>query len=213
MTSTPDTRRRTAPTAILALLAGTALGACAMSGAAEPGGDRASGDGMMAEAASMSVTVGGAPMLPSRDIVDNAVNSADHETLVAAVGEAGLVDTLKSAGPFTVFAPTDDAFADLPDGTVETLLRPENREQLQTVLTYHVVPGDLDMADLRDRAMANGGSVALETASGGMLTVATNGPANLVVEDARGNIAHVTTYDVRQSNGVIHVVDRVLLPM
>jgi len=211
--TTIDPRRRTAaPTAVLALLAGAALGACAMSGAAEPGGMTGSG-GMADGSAGMSVMVGGAPMLPSRDIVDNAVNSADHETLVTAVSEAGLVETLKSPGPFTVFAPTDDAFADLPDGTVETLLQPENRDRLRGVLTYHVVPGSLDMAELHRRAAANGGSVDLATASGGTLTVATNGPTNLVVEDAGGAVAHVTTYDVRQSNGVIHVVDRVLLPM
>jgi len=162
--------------------------------------------------AQQTVTVGGEAMFPNQTIVENAVNSADHTTLVAAVQAAGLVDTLNSAGPFTVFAPVNNAFENLPAGTVETLLMPENQGQLQAVLTYHVVPGRLDRAALAAEAEANGGMAMLETVQGETLTVATNGPMNLVVEDASGNAANITTYDVYQSNGVIHVIDSVLLP-
>ncbi|HEV7369424.1 fasciclin domain-containing protein [Arenibaculum sp.] len=162
--------------------------------------------------ASGTVTVGGQPMLANRTIVDNAVNSRDHETLVAAVTAAGLVDTLRGAGPFTVFAPTDAAFERLPPGTVETLVRPENKAALTGVLTYHVVPGRLDMAALQERITAGNGSATLETASGGMLTAMMNGPSNVVVRDAAGQVAAISTYDVYQSNGVIHVVDSVLMP-
>ncbi|MEQ9812120.1 MAG: fasciclin domain-containing protein [Azospirillaceae bacterium] len=162
--------------------------------------------------AQQTVMVGGEAMFPNQTIVENAVNSADHTTLVAAVQAAGLVDTLNSAGPFTVFAPVNNAFENLPAGTVETLLMPENQGQLQAVLTYHVVPGRLDRAALAAEAEANGGMAMLETVQGEMLTVAMNGPMNLVVEDASGNAASITTYDVYQSNGVIHVIDSVLLP-
>jgi uncharacterized surface protein with fasciclin (FAS1) repeats len=155
--------------------------------------------------------VGGAAMYPSKDIVDNAVNSKDHTTLVAAVKAAGLVDTLKSAGPFTVFAPTNTAFSALPAGTVDTLLKPENKGTLTQVLTYHVVPGKVDAAALVQQIQAGGGKAMLKTASGGTLTATMRGN-NVLITDAKGNGAIVTTADVYQSNGVIHVVDKVLLP-
>ena len=155
--------------------------------------------------------VGGAAMYPSKDIVDNAVNSKDHTTLVAAVKAAGLVDTLKSPGPFTVFAPTNMAFSQLPAGTVDTLLKPENKPMLTKVLTYHVVPGRVDAASLAQQIRAGGGRATLKTASGGTL-VATMRGNSVVIEDAKGQGAVVTTADVYQSNGVIHVVDKVLLP-
>lgn len=159
-----------------------------------------------------TVTVGGQAMLPTRDIVDNAVNSADHTTLVAAVKAAGLVETLKGPGPFTVFAPVNAAFAALPAGTVDNLLKPENKTALTGVLTYHVVAGRYDAAALERAIRAGGGQAALKTVAGGTLTAMMNGPRNIVVKDARGNVANVSTYDVRQSNGVIHVIDRVLMP-
>ncbi|HEX8363495.1 MAG TPA: fasciclin domain-containing protein [Longimicrobium sp.] len=166
-----------------------------------------------AAGASMSpVMVGGQSMLPTRDIVDNAVNSADHTTLVAAVKAADLVQTLKGRGPFTVFAPVNDAFENLPEGTVATLLRPESKAALTKVLTYHVVPGRHTAADLMRMIRAGRGSATLRTASGGTLTAMMNGPMNVVVRDESGNVANVTTYDVMQSNGVIHVVNKVLLP-
>jgi len=155
--------------------------------------------------------VGGAPMYPNKDIVDNAVNSKDHTTLVAAVKAAGLVDTLKSAGPFTVFAPTNTAFGALPAGTVDTLLKPENKLTLTKVLTYHVVPGRLDASALTSQIRAGGGKAMLKTASGDTLTAAMRG-SDVVIMDAKGASAVVTTSDVYQSNGVIHVVDKVLLP-
>jgi uncharacterized surface protein with fasciclin (FAS1) repeats len=156
--------------------------------------------------------VGGQAMFRSRDIVDNAVNSADHTTLVAAVKAAGLVETLKGKGPFTVFAPTNAAFAALPEGTVPTLLKPENKEQLTKVLTYHVVPGRLDAAALMKSIRKGDGTATLTTASGESLWATMNGDRNVVLRDAKGNVAAISTYDVIQSNGVIHVVDKVLLP-
>jgi uncharacterized surface protein with fasciclin (FAS1) repeats len=159
-----------------------------------------------------NVIVGGQPMLPSKTIVDNAVNSADHTTLVAAVTAAGLVETLQGDGPFTVFAPVNSAFEALPPGTVDELLKPENREMLTSVLTYHVVPGRLDSQALRQRVDAGGGTATLETVNGQTLTIRANGPTNLVVEDHKGDVATISTYDVYQSNGVIHVIDEVLLP-
>jgi uncharacterized surface protein with fasciclin (FAS1) repeats len=159
-----------------------------------------------------AVMVGGQAMLPSRDIVDNAVNSADHTTLVAAVQAAGLVETLKGRGPFTVFAPVNDAFENLPDGTVATLLRPENKAALTKVLTYHVVPGRITAAELMRMIRAGHGTATLTTASGGRLTAVMNGPANVVLRDEMGGVATISTYDVLQSNGVIHVINRVLLP-
>lgn len=164
-----------------------------------------------APAAETTVMVGGAAMYPSRNIVENAVNSADHTTLVAAVTAAGLVDTLASPGPFTVFAPVNDAFAALPAGTVDTLLLPENKDALTKVLTAHVVAGDLKAADLIAEAAANGGTATLTTVSGDTLTFAVEGGA-AVVTDESGGKATVTIADVDQSNGVIHVVDKVLLP-
>jgi uncharacterized surface protein with fasciclin (FAS1) repeats len=163
-------------------------------------------------AAGEPVMVGGQAMYPSKDIVDNAVNSADHTTLVAAVKAAGLVDTLKSAGPFTVFAPTNEAFAALPPGTVETLVKPENKAALTSILTYHVVPGRYDFRKLDTAIKAGGGKTELKTINGEMLTFSENGPHNIVVADAFGHTAEISTYDVVQSNGVIMVVDKVLMP-
>ena len=157
------------------------------------------------------VMVGGAPMYSSKDIVDNAVNSKDHTTLVAAVKAAGLVPTLKGPGPFTVFAPTNAAFAALPAGTVDTLLKPENKGQLTKVLTYHVVAGKMDSAALMKAIDAGGGKATLTEVSGGTLTVTRSGTM-IMLSDESGGMAHVTIPDVVQSNGVIHVVDKVLLP-
>lgn len=157
------------------------------------------------------VMVGGAAMYPTKNIIENAVNSKEHTTLVAAVKAAGLVDTLEGPGPFTVFAPTNAAFAKLPAGVVSTLLKPENKAQLVTVLTYHVVPGRLGAAALRKMVMAGKGKAMLKTAQGEMLTV-TIKAGKVVITDAKGGMATVTTANVNQSNGVIHVVDAVLLP-
>ena len=161
--------------------------------------------------ASAQVMVGGAAMYPTKDIIDNAVNSKDHTTLVAAVKAAGLVDTLKGPGPFTVFAPTNAAFAALPAGTVDTLLKPENKAVLTKVLTYHVVPGRVDAATLKQQITAGGGQATLKTVSGGTLVASISG-GNVVLLDEKGGISIVTIADVMQSNGVIHVVDKVLLP-
>lgn len=169
---------------------------------------------MMAASASPSATVivGGQAMYPSKDIVDNAVNSADNTTLVAAVKAAGLVSALKGPGPLTVFAPTNAAFAALPPGTVDTLLMPKNKAALTAVLTYHVVPGRLDFAALSTLITQGGGTAMLKTLNGATLTAAMNGPHNIILTDAKGGVAHISTYDVYQSNGVIQVVDKVLLP-
>jgi uncharacterized surface protein with fasciclin (FAS1) repeats len=156
--------------------------------------------------------VGGQAMFRTKDIVDNAVNSADHTTLVAAVKAAGLVETLKGPGPFTVFAPTNAAFAALPEGTVPMLLEPKNKEQLTRVLTYHVVPGRYDAAALMKAVRKGHGKASLTTASGETLWIMMNGDRNVVLRDAKGGVANISTYDVMQSNGIIHVVDRVLLP-
>jgi len=158
-----------------------------------------------------TVMVGGAPMYPSKNIVENAVNSKDHTTLVAAVKAAGLVETLQSPGPFTVFAPTNAAFAKLPKGTVETLLRPEMKEKLVAVLTYHVVPGRISAKDLMDAARQNGGKAKFKTVEGEELTVESKGNT-LTIWDSKGSAAKVTIQNVFQSNGVIHVIDTVLLP-
>ena len=155
--------------------------------------------------------VGGAPMLPTKDIIDNAVNSKDHTTLVAAVKAAGLVETLKGKGPFTVFAPTNAAFAALPAGTVDTLLKPENKAKLSGILTYHVVSGALDSKAVVAAIKAGGGKATLTTVAGGKLTAALVG-SDVIVSDENGGKAKVTIADVYQSNGVIHVVDKVLLP-
>ena len=159
-----------------------------------------------------TVQVGGMEMYPSKDIIDNAVNSGDHTTLVAAVKAAGLVDTLKGPGPFTVFAPTDAAFAKLPAGTVDTLVKPENKATLTKILTYHVVPGNLDFKALAKIIKKGDGMATLTTVAGGTLTVMMNGPHNIVVKDEKGTVANISTYDVYQSNGVILVIDRVLMP-
>jgi uncharacterized surface protein with fasciclin (FAS1) repeats len=158
-----------------------------------------------------TVNVGGAPMYPSKNIVQNAVNSKDHTTLVAAVKAAGLVDTLQGPGPFTVFAPVNKAFDKLPKGTVETLLKPENKPKLVSVLTYHVVPGRLSAKDLMDAARKNGGQAKLKTVEGDELTVESKGNM-LTIWDTKGNTSKVTIQNVFQSNGVIHVIDTVLLP-
>lgn len=155
--------------------------------------------------------VGGAAMFPTKNIVQNAVNSKDHTTLVAAVQAAGLVDTLSSPGPFTVFAPTNAAFAKLPAGTVETLLKPENKGTLTAVLTYHVVAGKVSAAQLAAKVKKGGGKAMLTTVQGGMLTFAKVGKGYSVT-DAKGNAANIAIADVNQSNGVIHVIDAVLLP-
>ncbi len=158
-----------------------------------------------------AVMVGGAAMYPNKDIVDNAVNSKDHTTLVAAVKAAGLVDTLKGPGPFTVFAPTNEAFAALPAGTVDTLLKPENKAMLTKILTYHVVPGKLTAASLRRAIKAGHGSASLTTVEGDPLT-ATEVGKKIYITDAKNDRALVSIPNVIQSNGVIHVVDHVLLP-
>jgi len=162
-------------------------------------------------AAERTKMVGGAAMYPSKNIVQNAVNSKDHTTLVAAVKAAGLVPTLESAGPFTVFAPTNDAFAKLPAGTVDTLLKPENKKTLTNVLTYHVVPGRLTAKDLMEKVKAGGGKAMLKTVEGEALTFQEK-DGKLWIIDAKGGTAQVTIGNVMQSNGVIHVVDTVLLP-
>ena len=170
-------------------------------------------DDMVATSASAgeTVMVGGAAMYPNRNIVENAVNSRDHTTLVAAVKAAGLVDTLSGAGPFTVFAPTNAAFAKLPAGTVDSLLQPVNKSMLQSVLTYHVVPGRLTAADLMARIKAGNGQARLTTVQGGTLTASMMGN-KIMLTDAKGGMSHVTQGNVMQSNGVIHVTDGVSLP-
>jgi uncharacterized surface protein with fasciclin (FAS1) repeats len=186
-----------------ALIAAAAVVAWAASAAAPLSADS------MAE---KTVKVGGAPMYPSKNIIQNAVNSKDHTTLVAAVKAAGLVDTLQGAGPFTVFAPTNEAFAKLPAGTVDTLLKPENKATLTKVLTYHVVPGRMTAVNLM-RAVKDGeGQAKLTTVAGEDLWVKQAGPGKLTITDAKGDVAMVTIADVLQSNGVIHVIDTVLLP-
>lgn len=159
-----------------------------------------------------TVMVGGEAMYPQKNIVENAVNSKDHTTLVAAVKAAGLVETLQGKGPFTVFAPTNDAFENLPEGTVETLLKPENKSQLTKVLTYHVVSGKYNYEDIAKSIKAGKGKATLKTVSGGTLTAMMNGSKNISLKDEAGNVANITTYDVNQSNGVIHVIDKVVLP-
>ena len=158
-----------------------------------------------------TVMVGGAPMYPSKTIVENAVNSKDHTTLVAAVKAAGLVETLSSAGPFTVFAPTNEAFAKLPAGTVDTLVKPENKATLTKVLTLHVVAGKLTASDLVAKIKEGSGKASLKSVEGETLNAEMDGD-KVVVVDAKGDKATVTIADVLQSNGVIHVIDTVLVP-
>jgi len=205
-----------------ALVAACTLSACNKPDAAAPAADTAAvaddttataNDAAMSADAAVDENpmVGGAAMSADKDIIDNAVNSADHTTLVAAVKAAGLVDTLKGPGPFTVFAPTNAAFAALPAGTVDTLLKPAMKADLTKVLTYHVVPGALDAAALKSQIAAGGGKAELKTVQGESLT-ATESNGGIALTDSKGNIAMVTIADVRQSNGVIHVIDKVLMP-
>jgi uncharacterized surface protein with fasciclin (FAS1) repeats len=158
-----------------------------------------------------TVQVGGAPMYPSKNIVENAMNSKDHTTLVAAVKAAGLVETLQSAGPFTVFAPTNDAFAMLPAGTVDNLLKPENKAMLSSILTYHVVSGKLDSKEIMKRIKDGNGKAELTTVAGGKLWASMEGK-DLKIWDEKGGSSTVTIKDVYQSNGVIHVIDKVAMP-
>jgi uncharacterized surface protein with fasciclin (FAS1) repeats len=171
----------------------------------------AAGPLQAAMSTSKTVMVGGAPMYPTKNIIENAVNSKDHTTLVAAVKAAGLVETLSSAGPFTVFAPTNAAFGKLPAGTVDTLVKPENKATLTKILTYHVVPGKISAADVVAAIKAGGGKAVLTTVQGGKLTATMMGKT-VMLTDAKGGMSHVTIADVNQSNGVIHVVDTVLMP-
>jgi uncharacterized surface protein with fasciclin (FAS1) repeats len=169
----------------------------------------AQGASMKAE---KTVQVGGEAMFPMKNIIENAVNSKAHTTLVAAVKAADLVATLQTAGPFTVFAPVNDAFENLPAGTVETLLKPENKATLAKVLTYHVVAGKFDFDAMAAKIKAGNGEAAMKTVSGGTLTAKMNGAHNITLTDENGGVANITTYDVYQSNGVIHVLDAVVLP-
>jgi uncharacterized surface protein with fasciclin (FAS1) repeats len=171
---------------------------------------------LVATAATLAVAgsdpiVGGHEMFPTKNIIQNAVNSDDHTTLVAAVKAAGLVDTLQGPGPFTVFAPTNEAFAKLPAGTVDTLLKPENKDMLTKILTYHVVAGRISASDLKKEIKAGNGEASLKTVSGGTLTATIQG-TRIVLRDEKGDMSTVTISNVNQSNGVIHVVDTVLLP-
>lgn len=192
-------------TRALAFGLSTALAAGAMPALAQ----MSSGMGSMGS--EHTVMVGGAAMYPSRNIVQNAMHSKDHTTLVAAVKAAGLVKTLEGAGPFTVFAPTNEAFDALPAGTVKNLMKPENKAELKKILTYHVVPGRLDTRALDAKIMAGGGSAKLKTVEGDWLTFK-GGGKQLTVTDDKGNTADVTIPNVYQSNGVIMVIDKVLMP-
>jgi uncharacterized surface protein with fasciclin (FAS1) repeats len=201
-------------TSILALGLAATAGCVAPSTSADVGASTASTGASTSATASATAglpMVGGAAMYPNRTIVQNAVNSRDHTTLVAAVQAAGLADTLSSAGPFTVFAPTNAAFSKLPPGTVDTLLQPANRSTLTNVLTYHVVPGRKTASQIMADIRAGGGAATYATAAGGTLRATMQGNA-VIVTDAKGGQARVTQADVMQSNGVIHVVDTVLLP-
>ncbi len=167
---------------------------------------------VLAQMNEKTVTVGGAPMYPSKNIIQNAVNSKDHTTLVTAVKAAGLVDTLSGPGPFTVFAPTNAAFAKLPAGTVDTLLKPENKGKLTKVLTYHVVAGRMTAVQLMKAVKDGEGEAHLKTVEGDSIVVKQAGPGKLTITDDKGNVAMVAIADVLQSNGVIHVIDTVLMP-
>ncbi|HET6433484.1 fasciclin domain-containing protein [Dyella sp.] len=193
-------RSRALSTALVLALAGV----CAAPAMAAPGNM----SGMSME---KTVEVGGAPMYPSKNIIENAVNSKDHTTLVAAVKAAGLVDTLSGPGPFTVFAPTNEAFAALPAGTVDTLLKPENKATLTKVLTYHVVAGKVSAADVLALIKKGGGKATVKTVEGDSLTFSKDAKGVAITDD-KGNTGHVTIADVNQSNGVIHVIDTVLMP-
>ena len=167
--------------------------------------------GQVSFAQEKTVMVGGAEMYPSKNIIENAVNSKDHTTLVAAVKAAGLVETLSGPGPFTVFAPTNKAFDKLPKGTVETLVKPESKATLTSILTYHVVAGKVSAADLMKMITDGGGKAVLKTVNGGSLTAMMKGK-KVELMDAKGGTSTVTIADVNQSNGVIHVIDTVLMP-
>lgn len=167
---------------------------------------------MMGDGKDNTVIVGSEVMYPMKNIIENAVNSKDHTTLVAAVKAAGLVETLQDKGPFTVFAPVNNAFEDLPAGTVETLLKPENKATLTGVLTYHVLAGRYTYNDVAAAIKKGNGKVSMKTVQGQDLWFMMNGSHNIVVKDATGNVANITTYDVLQSNGVIHVLDKVVMP-
>ena len=195
----------------IALLSAAAIGALALT-AAVTAPVQAQDKMMKSEmSGEKTVMVGGAAMFPSKNIVQNAVNSKDHTTLVAAVKAAGLVDTLSSKGPFTVFAPTNAAFGKLPAGTVDTLVKPENKATLTKILTYHVVPGRVSASDLMMKIKQGGGMAKLTTVEGGTLTAKMMG-GNVVLVDEKGGMATVTQADVFQSNGVIHVTDTVSMP-
>ncbi|HJQ31693.1 MAG TPA: fasciclin domain-containing protein [Pyrinomonadaceae bacterium] len=189
--------RRTLSALLFAAVVATAF---ALSASAQMGGDN------------NNPMVGGAAMYRTKNIVENAMNSADHTTLVAAVKAAGLVETLQGKGPFTVFAPTNAAFDKLPAGTVDTLLKPENKAMLTNVLTYHVVAGKYDSKKLMQEIKKGGGTATLKTVSGGTLTARMNGMNGITLTDEKGGTSNVTIADVYQSNGVIHVVDTVLMP-
>lgn len=196
--------------AAMLLAAASVTVACSKESTAETATTEAAAPAM-APAEEPVVMVGGAAMYPTKNIIENAVNSADHKTLVAAVKAAGLVETLSSPGPFTVFAPTDAAFGKLPAGTVESLVKPENKATLTKILTYHVVAGKMSAADIMAAIDAGGGKATLTTVQGEKLT-ATKTAAGVELTDAKGGKAMVTIADVNQSNGVIHVVDTVLMP-
>jgi uncharacterized surface protein with fasciclin (FAS1) repeats len=189
----------------ITLFAATAAVALALSGTAITP--------LSAQTKERTVQVGGAPMYPSKNIIQNAVNSKDHTTLVAAVKAAGLVETLQGPGPFTVFAPTNAAFGKLPAGTVENLVKPENKKTLTTILTYHVIPGRMTAVTLMKAVKEGEGEAKLKTVAGEWIWIKQAGPGKLSVTDAKGGVAMVTIADVLQSNGVIHVIDTVLLPM
>jgi uncharacterized surface protein with fasciclin (FAS1) repeats len=196
---------------VIALAAGAATAALTLSlFVATPTAAQMKNDSM-GMAHEQTVTVGGAPMYPSKNIVENAVNSKDHTTLVTAVKAAGLVETLQGPGPFTVFAPTNAAFAKLPAGTVDSLLKPESKSKLVSELTYHVVPGRMSAKDLMDAAKKNGGKAKLKTVEGEELTIESKG-STLYIWDSHGHESKITIQNVFQSNGVIHVIDSVLLP-
>lgn len=208
--------------AMLPIAIATALAMSACSAAEQPAAPTAMPDASAAVDSAMSndamtatpenPMVGGAAMNASDNIVTNASAAPNLTTLVAAVKAAGLVETLQGAGPFTVFAPTNDAFAKLPAGTVEGLLKPEMKDALAGVLTYHVVAGNVDAAALMEQIKAGGGKAILTTVQGESLTATTSGMGDVTLTDAKGGMAKVTTADVRQSNGIVHVIDTVLMP-
>jgi len=197
--------RASASTLAVAVLLGSAVPATAQ--------DKGKMDSMDKSPTSMTnPMVGGHAMMANKDIVSNAMNSDDNKTLVAAVKAAGLVSALQGPGPLTVFAPTDEAFSALPAGTVDNLVKPENKAMLTKILTYHVVPGRLGFKALSQMIEDGKGKAGLKTLQGETLALAMNGPRNITVTDSKGNVAHINTYDVYQSNGVIQVIDRVLMP-